>query len=110
MRLLLQCSISEENYFHCRYRRAPRDHLIHGALSFYNAGMHLSLIIVIGWLFVTGLAALTQESILIGLVAFLFTGALPCGLIFYFAGSNIRRQRRQYREMMAERERKNTGE
>lgn len=110
MRLLLQCSIPGKNYLHRPCRLAPRDHLIHGALSFYNVRMHLSLIIVIGWLFVTGLAALTQESILIGILAFLFTGALPCGLILYFAGSNIRRQRRQYREMMAERERKNAGE
>lgn len=68
--------------------------------------MHFALIIVIGWLYVALLAAATQPSIFIGILSFLFTGALPCGLILYFAGSKIRRQRRQYREMMAERDRK----
>lgn len=63
--------------------------------------MHLSLIIVIGWLYVTVLVAANEPSVIAGLLSFLFYGALPCGLILYFAGSKIRRERRQHREMLA---------
>lgn len=66
--------------------------------------MPLTLIIVIGWLYVTVLVAANEPSIIGGIVSFLFYGALPCGLLIYFSGSKIRRQRQQYREMMAERQ------
>jgi len=65
--------------------------------------MPLTIIIVIGWLYVTVLVAANEPSIIYGIVSFLFYGALPCGLLLYFAGSKVRRQRRKYREMMAER-------
>ena len=61
--------------------------------------MSIAIIIVIGWLYVSILAALTQPTIVAGVMSFLFSGALPCGLILYFAGSKIRRQRRQYKEV-----------
>ena len=51
--------------------------------------MHLSLIIVIGWLYVTLLVAANEPSLIAGIISFLFYGALPCGLILYFAGSRI---------------------
>lgn len=63
--------------------------------------MHLSLIIVIGWLYVTILVAANESSLLAGILSFMFYGALPCGLILYFAGSKIRRERRRYRELLA---------
>ncbi len=63
--------------------------------------MHLSLIIVIGWLYVTVLVAANEPSVIAGILSFLFYGALPCGLILYFAGSKIRRERRKHREMLA---------
>lgn len=63
--------------------------------------MHLSLIIVIGWLYVTLLVAANEPSLIAGIISFLFYGALPCGLILYFAGSRIRRERRKHREAMA---------
>ena len=66
--------------------------------------MSLSIIIVIGWLYVTLLVAANEPSVVAGIVSFLFYGALPCGLILYFAGSKVRRQRRQHLEMLAARQ------
>lgn len=64
--------------------------------------MSLTLIIVIGWLYVTVLVAANEPTLVAGIVSFLFYGALPCGLLLYFAGSKVRRERRRFREMMAE--------
>lgn len=67
--------------------------------------MSLSLIIVIGWLYVTVLVAANEPSIVSGIISFLFYGALPCGLILYFASAKVRRERRHFREIMAEKNR-----
>lgn len=63
--------------------------------------MHLSLIIVIGWLYVTVLIAANEPTIIAGIISFLFYGLLPCGLIIYFAGTIIRRERRKHKEIQA---------
>lgn len=68
--------------------------------------MSLALIIVIGWLYVTILVAANEPSVIAGIISFLFYGALPCGLLLYFAGSRVRRERQRFREMMAEKNRK----
>ena len=68
--------------------------------------MSLTLIIVIGCLYVTILVAANEPTILSGVISFLFYGALPCGLLLYFAGSKVRRQRQRYKEMMAEKNRR----
>jgi TRAP-type C4-dicarboxylate transport system permease small subunit len=60
--------------------------------------MSFAIIIVIGWLYVTVLIAANEPSIAAGIISFLFYGALPCGLILYFATSKIRRQRRAFKE------------
>ena len=70
--------------------------------------MSLTLIIVIGWLYVTILVAANEPTVISGIVSFLFYGALPCGLLLYFAGSRVRRARRRFKEMMAERNREDT--
>jgi len=67
--------------------------------------MSLVLIIVIGWLYVTVLVAANEPTIIAGIISFLFYGALPCGLLLYFAGSRVRRERQRYKEMMAEKNR-----
>lgn len=69
--------------------------------------MPFVIIIVIGWLYVTTLIAANEPSIFLGIISFLFYGALPCSLILYFSGSHIRRQRAQYRAMAAERNKEN---
>ncbi|MBS1143491.1 MAG: hypothetical protein H6R14_897 [Proteobacteria bacterium] len=65
------------------------------------AAMSFAIIIVIGWLYVTVLIAANEPSITAGIISFLFYGALPCGLILYFATSKIRRQLRAHRELLA---------
>lgn len=67
--------------------------------------MSLTLIIVIAWLYVTVLVAANEPTVVAGIVSFLFYGALPCGLLLYFAGSKVRRQRRHFQEMMAKKAR-----
>ncbi len=64
--------------------------------------MSLVLIIVIGWLYVTILVAANEPTITSGIISFLFYGALPCGLLLYFAGSRVRRERQRFKELMAE--------
>ena len=59
-------------------------------------------IIAIGWLYVTLLVAANEATIVAGIISFLFYGALPCGLIVYFAGSKVRRQRQRYLALRAE--------
>ncbi|WP_295004984.1 hypothetical protein [uncultured Dechloromonas sp.] len=71
--------------------------------------MSLVLIIVIGWLYVTVLVAANEPTVISGIISFLFYGALPCGLLLYFAGSRVRRERRRFKEMMAEKNRQDTG-
>lgn len=67
--------------------------------------MSLALIIVIGWLYVTVLVAANEPTVVSGIISFLFYGALPCGLLLYFAGSRVRRERQRFKEMMAEKKR-----
>lgn len=63
--------------------------------------MSLILIIVIGWLYVTILVAANEPTVISGIISFLFYGALPTGLILYFATSKVRRQRREFIEAQA---------
>lgn len=67
--------------------------------------MSLTLIIVIGWLYVTILIAANEPTVVTGIISFLFYGALPCGLLLYFAGSKVRRERQRFREAQAEKSR-----
>lgn len=69
--------------------------------------MSLTIIIIIGWLYVTVLVAANEPTLIAGVISFLFYGLLPCGLLLYFAGSRVRRERRRFRELMAEKNRQN---
>lgn len=71
--------------------------------------MSLVLIIVIGWLYVTVLVAANEPTVISGIISFLFYGALPCGLLLYFAGSRVRRERQRFKETMAEKNRQDTN-
>lgn len=72
--------------------------------------MPFAMIMVIGWLYVTILVAATEPTLVAGIISFLFYGALPCGLILYFAGSKVRRQRRKYLEMVADKAKQDSTE
>lgn len=60
-------------------------------------------IIAIGWLYVIFMVAITEASIVAGVVTFIFYGLLPTALILYLGGAKVRRQRRAWREQQAAR-------
>lgn len=49
-------------------------------------------IVAIAWFYVTGLMALTEESVTAGLLTFLFYGALPLALFLWLVGTPARRR------------------
>jgi len=59
-------------------------------------------IVAIAWLYVTLMMALTEPSIVAGLLTFLFYGLLPCALLLWIIGTPQRRRNRL--RVMAEQE------
>lgn len=53
------------------------------------------LITAVAWIYVVGLMALTETSVVAGIVTFLFYCVLPLGILFYIAGSGKRKARRR---------------
>lgn len=51
-------------------------------------------IVAVAWVYVVGLMALTEPSVVAGIMTFLFYCVLPLSLLFYIAGSKARRARR----------------
>ncbi|MET0322812.1 MAG: hypothetical protein ABW069_18990 [Duganella sp.] len=51
------------------------------------------LIVAIAWIYVVGLMALTEPTIVAGIVTFLFYCVLPLGTWIYIAGTGMRRAR-----------------
>lgn len=64
----------------------------------HNYGMY---IIAIGWLYVTVLVAANEASVIAGIISFMFYGLLPVSLLIWMGTSKVRRQRRAYRESLA---------
>ncbi|MCP5229110.1 hypothetical protein [Accumulibacter sp.] len=50
-------------------------------------------IIVIGWLYVTALMALTESSVVAGVLTLTFYGLLPSALLLWLFGGPARRRR-----------------
>lgn len=59
------------------------------------------LIVAIAWIYVVGLMALTEPTIIAGIVTFLFYCVLPLGTCIYIAGTGKRRARRKAAEQAA---------
>ena len=59
-------------------------------------------IIAIGWLYVTVLMAITETSIVAGVLTFLFYGLFPVALLLWLLGTPVRRQRQRYLAAQAE--------
>lgn len=53
--------------------------------------MHIA---AVGWIYVVLMMAITEESVVAGIMTFLFYGVLPVLLILYVTGSGNRRRRR----------------
>ncbi|WP_432377458.1 hypothetical protein [Duganella sp. P38] len=59
------------------------------------------LIVAIAWIYVVGLMALTETSVVAGIVTFLFYCVLPLGTVMYIAGTGKRKARRRAAEQEA---------
>ncbi|MFA9217504.1 MAG: hypothetical protein ACEQSK_10405 [Sphingomonadaceae bacterium] len=59
------------------------------------------LIVAVAWIYVVGLMALTEPTIVAGLATFLFYCMLPLGIIIYIGGSRKRTARRRAAERAA---------
>ena len=59
------------------------------------------LIVAIAWVYVVGLMALTEPTIVAGIVTFLFYCVLPLGTLIYIAGTGKRKARRKAAEQAA---------
>lgn len=59
------------------------------------------LIVAVAWIYVVGLMALTETSIVAGIVTFLFYCVLPLSTIIYIGGTGKRRARRRAAEQAA---------
>lgn len=51
-------------------------------------------IVAIAWLYVTLMMALTEPSIIAGILTFVFYGLLPCALLLWLIGTPQRRRNR----------------
>lgn len=58
-------------------------------------------VIAIGWLYVTLLMAMTERSVVAGVLTFLFYGLLPVTLLLWLLGTPARRRRRAAAEASA---------
>jgi hypothetical protein len=68
------------------------------------------LIVAIAWIYVVGLMALTEPSIVAGIVTFLFYCVLPLGTLVYIAGTGKRKARRRAAELAAHQARQAAAE
>ena len=54
--------------------------------------MHIA---AVGWLYVTLMMAITEETVVAGIMTFFLYGVLPTLIIIYISGSGQRRKRRE---------------
>ncbi len=81
---------------------APILHTSPSAVNGFECIITRMYIVAIGWLYVTVLVALNEPTVVSAIISFLFYGLLPSGLLLWMAGSKARRQRRRYRELLAD--------
>jgi membrane protein implicated in regulation of membrane protease activity len=55
----------------------------------------MMLMTAIAWIYVVGLMALTEPSVVAGLMTFLLYCVLPLSILFYLTGSRRRKRKRQ---------------
>jgi hypothetical protein len=67
------------------------------------------LIVAVAWLYVVGLMALTETSVVAGIVTFLFYCVLPLGTLIYISGTGKRKARRRAEELAAHQARQATN-
>lgn len=62
-------------------------------------------IVAIAWIYVVGLMAVTETSIVAGVMTFLGYCVVPVSILYYLTGGRRRRQAREAREALQARER-----
>lgn len=66
-------------------------------------------LVAIAWIYVVGLMAFTEHSIVAGIMTFLGYCVLPLSIVWYIAGSKMRRMKIAQKEEMARRRRAGRG-
>ncbi len=64
--------------------------------------MHIA---AVGWIYVTLMMAITEETVVAGIMTFFFYGVLPTLVILYVGGTGQRRKRRELDRLRAMQER-----
>ncbi|WP_348697719.1 hypothetical protein [Duganella fentianensis] len=59
------------------------------------------LIVAVAWIYVVGLMALTEPTVVAGIVTFLFYCVLPLSTLIYISGTGKRKARRRAEEQAA---------
>lgn len=59
------------------------------------------LIVAVAWIYVVGLMALTEPTVVAGIMTFLVYCVLPLSILFYLTGGRRRRARRAAAEQRA---------
>jgi len=59
------------------------------------------LIVAVAWIYVVGLMAVTEPSIVAGIMTFLLYCVVPLGILFYLTGSPRRKHNRALAEKAA---------
>jgi hypothetical protein len=62
-------------------------------------------IAAVGWIYVTLMMAITEETVVAGIMTFFFYGVLPTLVILYVGGTGQRRKRRELDRLRAMQER-----
>lgn len=69
--------------------------------------MHIA---AVGWIYVTLMMAITEETVVAGIMTFFLYGVLPTLLILYVSGSGQRRRRRERERLQAMQDKQQTAE
>ena len=67
--------------------------------------MHIA---AVGWMYVVLMMAITEESVIAGIMTFFLYGVLPTVLIIYIGGSRRRRERNEQQRLQMMQEQQNT--
>lgn len=69
--------------------------------------MHIA---AVGWMYVVLMMAITEDSVIAGIMTFFLYGVLPTLIIIYISGSGQRRKRREMERLQAMQEQQQTTE
>jgi hypothetical protein len=76
-------------------------------ITWQEERMHIA---AVGWMYVVLMMAITEDSVIAGIMTFFFYGVLPTLVIVYIGGSGQRRKRRELDRLQAMQERQQAGQ